>query len=91
MDTLEKAELIASICLILIYNVEFPDTVGRKMRRRRRTQRIAKRYGFRENSKRKARKVFLPPMTKYFDLFTSAIGVVSIYQMVNGPELNCFQ
>lgn len=90
MDTLEKAELIASICLILIYNVEFPDTVGRKMRRRR-TQRITKRYGFRENSKRKARKVFLPPMTKYFDLFTSAIGIVSIYQMVNGPELNCFQ
>lgn len=90
MDTLEKAELTASICLILIYNVEFPDTVGRKMRRRR-TQRIAKRYGFRENSKRKARKVFLAPMTKHLDLFTSAIGIVSIYQMVNGPELNCFQ
>ena len=58
MDTLEKAELTASIrhiaiflkSGILIYNPEVPHTAGRKtkrrMKRRRRTQAIVKRYAF---------------------------------------------
>ena len=53
-DTLEKVELTALInhiaiflkSAIPIYNSEVPDTAGRKARRRRRTQVIAKRYAF---------------------------------------------
>ena len=67
MDTLEKAELIASIHHIAIflksgipiYNSEVSDAAGRKMsrkrrtcRRRRRTWVIAKSYAFHANAKR---------------------------------------
>ena len=62
MDTLEKAELIASIhhiaiflkSVIPIYNSEVSDAAGRKRRarrRRRRTWAIAKRYAFHANAK----------------------------------------
>ena len=66
MDTLEKAELIASIhhiaiflkSVIPIYNSEVSDATGRKMRRKRRARRrrrrtwaIAKRYAFHANAK----------------------------------------
>ena len=58
MDTLEKAELTALIRHIAIYfksgiplyNSEVLDTAGRKTRRRRRTQAIAKRYAFHTNA-----------------------------------------
>ena len=63
MDTLEKAELTASIrhiaislkSRIPIYNSKVPDTAGRKTRRRRRrrrrrTQTIEKRYVFQANA-----------------------------------------
>ena len=58
MDSLEKAELTASIRHIAkflksgipIYNSEVPDMAGRKTRRRR-TQAIAKRYAFHANAK----------------------------------------
>ena len=69
MDTLEKAELTASIrhverflkSGILIYISEVPDTAGRKTRRRRRrrkrrrrrSQEVAKYYAFHENTVRK--------------------------------------
>ena len=62
MDTVEKAELTATIrhtwrflkSGIQIYDSEVPDTAGRKTRRRiirRRTQTIAKRYVFQANAK----------------------------------------
>ena len=58
MDTLKKAELTASIrhiarfskSRIPLYNSEIPDTAGRKTRRRRRTQAIAKRSAFYANA-----------------------------------------
>ena len=58
MDTLEKTELTTSICHIEkflksgipIYHSEVPDKAGRKTRRRRRTQVIAKRYTFHTNA-----------------------------------------
>ena len=57
MGTLEKAELTASIRHIVrflksgipIYNSEVPDATGRKTRRRRRIQAIAKRFAFHTN------------------------------------------
>ena len=67
MNTLEKAELIASIHHIAIflisakpiYNSEVSHAAGRKMRRKRRTRRrrrrtwvTAKRYAFHANAKR---------------------------------------
>ena len=61
MDTLEKAELNASIRHIArflksgipIYKSEVTDTAGRKTRRRGRTQAIAKRFVFHVNAKRR--------------------------------------
>ena len=58
VDTLEKVELTASIRHIArflksgipIYNSEVPDTLGRKIRRRKRTQAIAKRFAFYANA-----------------------------------------
>ena len=60
MDALEKAELTVSIrhiarflkSWIPIYNSEFPDTTGRKTRRRRRikTQTITERFAFNANA-----------------------------------------
>ena len=60
MDTLEKAELTASIGHIAkflksgvpICNSKAPDTPSRKASRRRRTQAIAKRFAFQANAKR---------------------------------------
>ena len=60
MDTLEKAELTASVYHIvrflkpgiLIYNFKVLDTAGRKTRRRRRTRAIAKRFAFHANPNR---------------------------------------
>ena len=57
MDTLEEAELTASICHIArflktgipIYNSKVLDTSGRKTRRRR-TKAIAKRFTFHANA-----------------------------------------
>ena len=57
MDTLEKAELTASIRHIArfvksgipIYNSEVPDTADRKTRRRR-TRAVAKRFAFHTNA-----------------------------------------
>ena len=59
MDTLEKSELTSSIGHIArflkseipIYNSEVPNKDGRKTRRRRRTQAIAKRFAFHANPK----------------------------------------
>ena len=58
MDTLGKSEFTASIrhigrflkSRISIYNSEVLVTAGRKTRRRRRTQAIAKRYAFHGNA-----------------------------------------
>ena len=58
MDTLEKTELTTSIrhtekflkSGIPIYHSEVPDKAGRKTRRRRGTQVIAKRYTFHTNA-----------------------------------------
>ena len=55
MDTLEKAELNASIPHIAvsgkpIYNSQDRDTAARKRRRRRRTHAIAKRYTLHANA-----------------------------------------
>ena len=59
MDTLEKAALTASIRDLArfsksglpIYNSEVPDTAGRKIKRSRRTQAIAKRFAFYADAK----------------------------------------
>ena len=58
MDTLENAELIASILHIarflnsgiLIYNSEVPDTTGRKTTTKRKAQAIAKGFAFHANT-----------------------------------------
>ena len=58
IDTLEKAELTASIrhitrflkSRIPIYISQVPDSAGRKTRRRGRTQAIEKRFAFHANS-----------------------------------------
>ena len=57
MNTLENAELtsmIRHIARVLksgipIYNSKLPDTTGKKTRRRRRTQAVAKRFAFHAN------------------------------------------
>ena len=71
MNPLEKVECTASVrhferfskSGILIYNSEVPGTAGRKTKRRRRTQAIAKRYAFHANAtsflKRYKRLLFL--------------------------------
>ena len=59
MNTLEKAELTASVCHterfsksgILICNSKAQDTAGRKTREKQRIQAIAKRYVFHANAK----------------------------------------
>ena len=59
MGTVEKAELTATIrhtgrfleSGLQIYDSEVQDTAGKKTRRRRRTQTIAKCYAFQANAK----------------------------------------
>ena len=81
MNTLGKAECTASVrhierfskSGIPIYNSEVPGTAGRKTKRRRRIQAIAKRYAFHANAtsflKRYKRSLFLILSLEIFRIF----------------------